>query len=196
MDLIFFNVHQYVGVLAYVDFGTPNVTEVVTFAKEAVGKVKGKKSKARSGHQASAVGSGITFPVPVGQSANVGGWQVKVASVSPYTPGSTTLFTAPPAGYTFEVYTLQVTRAATKPAAPSLSLIVSLVGPSHVERGVDSSPMCYGGSPDNNDVLKGGTVTFGGCISVLSSDAAQLVVVVKTFTTFSGKSTWFAAPTG
>jgi len=126
-------------------------------------------------------------PVPFGQSANVDGWTVKVISVNPEATDS--LEGAPPAGTLFEVFTLQVTNTSTTPAAPSTSLISDLVGSSNVSHSVITNPMCYGGSPDNDNVYQGGTVQFGACISV-PSGVTNLELNVSDL--LGTNTTWFA----
>ena len=135
----------------------------------------------------SPLGSTRTNPVPFGQTATVAGWTVKVISVAPETTDPSV--GAPPAGTVFEVFTLQVTNTSATPAAPSLSLISDLVGSTNVSYSVDTSPLCYGGTPDNDNVYQGGTVQFGACISVPSS-VTGLLLNVSGF--LSTNSVWFA----
>jgi hypothetical protein len=134
------------------------------------------------------LGNSRMHPVPLGQTADVDGWTVKVISVAPEKTDS--IDGAPPTGTSFEVFTLQVTNTASTPAAPSLSLISDLVGSDNVAYSVDSDPMCYGGSPDNDNVYQHGTVEFGACISV-PSEVTGLLLNVSGF--ISDSSTWFVA---
>ena len=84
---------------------------------------------------------------------------------------------------------MQVTNTSATPAAPSLSLISDLVGSTNVSYSVDTSPLCYGGTPDNDNVYQGGTVQFGACISV-PSRVTVLLLNVSGF--LSTSSVWFA----
>jgi hypothetical protein len=127
-----------------------------------------------------------TNPVLFGKTADVDGWTVKVISVTP--ERSDLLDGPPPAGTLFEVFSLQVTNTSSTPAAPSTSLLSDLVGSNNVSYSVISDPMCYGGSPDNDNVYKGGTVSFGACISIPTADKSLLLNVSG----FSSGSTWFA----
>lgn len=130
-------------------------------------------------------GSSPSSPIPLGQSGNIDGWKVKVISFTTEPTNSLT-YQPPPAGYAFMVYTLQTTRTDSKPEAPIL-LTPKLLGPSKAERSSISSPICLGGSPYNDQVHQGGTVTTGGCISVKSSDVGHLVLGVGLF-----HDIWFA----
>jgi len=133
-------------------------------------------------------GSSRSNPVPVGHTANVSGWTVKVVSVTPETSD----ISGPiPAGTNFDVYNLQVTNTTSTPAAPSTTLLVDLVGANSVSYSVDSNPLCYGGTPDNDNVYQGGTVSFGGCIS-LPSNVTGLELNVSTIS--STNPVWFAIP--
>jgi hypothetical protein len=129
-------------------------------------------------------GSSPSSPIAFGQSGSVDGWTVKVISLtSSPTNGADE---PPPAGYAFMVYTLQTTRTDSKPDAPIL-LTPKLLGPSKAERSSITSPICLGGTPYNDQVLQGGTVMTGGCISVKSSDVGHLVIGVGFI-----HQTWFA----
>lgn len=105
------------------------------------------------------------------------GWRVRVASVAPeaQTPE---LKTAPQAGYDYEIVTLTVTRLGRAPRSPIL-LTPVLLDARHAERGAEG-PVCYGGTPYNNRVYRGATVTTSTCISVPTAAATHLVVGVGT----------------
>ncbi len=130
-------------------------------------------------------GSSPSSPIAFGQSGNVDGWTVKVTSFTSEPTDSLT-HEPPPAGYAFMDYTLQTTRTDSKPEAPIL-LTPKLLGPSKAERSAISSPSCFGGTPYNDQVHQGGTVTTGACISVKSSDVGNLVIGVGLF-----DQKWFA----
>lgn len=134
---------------------------------------------------AAATGS-VTNPVPFGSVGSVTGWKVKVISVA--AEGTDTLTSQPPpAGYQFVVYTIQATRTGSDPEA-AFELDPVLLA-NQVERGVDTSPTCYGGSPDNDQVMTGGTVSTSDCISVPSGAGLLLGVSGDGFT---DSRTWFA----
>lgn len=134
---------------------------------------------------ASGNGSSPSSPIPLGQSANVEGWKVKVVSV---TPEATDPVTGgpPPAGYLFEVFTLQTTRTDSSPESPII-LDPVLVGPTKDQRGADSNPQCYGGTPYNDEVDQGGTVQTSACISIPTNDTTGLALGVGIV-----NQTWFA----
>jgi hypothetical protein len=179
------------GVLLYDDLGQPDVRQLQSFAKLALKNLGLATSQAKA--VPAEVGS-LSDPVPLGQSASItGGWTVKVLDVAP-DPASDQLNT-PTAGYVYEIVTLQATRTASSPAAPSTSIDDSLVGPSRAERDAASSPLCLSGNdpdtePDNNVVLEGGTVTYGDCISMSTADSSNLTLALGSFD--SNGQTWFA----
>lgn len=131
-----------------------------------------KKTKKKPGGN----GSSLSSPIPLGSFGNVDGWHVKVISVAPEAE-DTLLHTPPPAGWVFEVYTIQGTWTGPQPMS-IIELNPGLVGASHVSRGPGQTPDCYGGMPDNSQAYKGGTLTDGTCISVKSTDAAGKLVMV------------------
>jgi hypothetical protein len=131
-------------------------------------------------------GSSPSSPVPFGKTASVDGWTVRVVSVAPESTDPNV--GKPPKGYLFEIDTLQVTRTAATPDSP-IDLDPELLGPTHAVRSVDSSPMCWGGNPYNDQVYKGGTVMTSDCISVPVADASGLVVGIGDL---EGNPTWFA----
>ena len=130
-------------------------------------------------------GSSPSSPIPFGQSGNVDGWTVKVISLTSE-PTNSLSHEPPPTGYAFMVYTLQTTRTDSKPESPIL-LTPKLLGPSKAERSAISTPICFGGTPYNDQVHQGGTVTTGACISVKSTDVGHLVMGVGFI-----HQTWFA----
>jgi hypothetical protein len=125
--------------------------------------------------KAPAKGNNLSNPYPFGSTVAIpGGWNVKVVSVTP--EANDPVAGAPPAGFTFMVVTLQLTRTGTDPMS-AVSVIGSLVA-NNVERSVNSQPNCYGGTPDNNNVYQGGTTNTGDCISVPTSSVPTLVLSV------------------
>jgi hypothetical protein len=100
-------------------------------------------------------------------------------------------YSQPVTGYLFEIVTLQTTRTGTDPESP-IMLNPVLVGSSLAERSVITDPMCEGGTPYNDDVLKGGTVVTSDCISVPTTDTG-LVVGVQGDDVLAAP-TWMAIP--
>jgi hypothetical protein len=158
-----------------------NVSQFQGFVNKAVAKLSPTTASAKNGN-----GSSPSSPVPFGKTASVDGWTVKVLSVAPESTDPNV--GKPPKGYLFEIDTLQVTRTAATPDSP-IDLDPELLGPTHAVRSVDSSPMCWGGNPYNDQVYKGGTVMTSDCISVPVADASGLVVGVGDL---EGNPTWFA----
>lgn len=132
----------------------------------------------------------LTHPVPFGKSLTIDGWRVKVISVAVETNFATEM-SPPPAGYNYMVYSLQYTLLSGKPNSPVFAFTDVLVGSTKVQRGVDTDPMCDGGSPYNNDVDKGGTVQSGACISVPVNDTG-LVLGESPLLSLSDTTYWFA----
>lgn len=133
-------------------------------------------------------GDSPTSPVPFGQPGTVDGWTVKVVSVTPEAKDTLT-GDAAPAGYVFEIDTLQTTRTSSEAESPILLNPVLLAA--QAERSVDTDPMCFGGTPYNDQVLKGGTVVTSDCISVPTADVSSLVLGVQG-DDFTSSRTWFA----
>jgi len=133
--------------------------------------------------KAAAVGS-TANPVPFGKTASVDGWTVQVLSVTPEAQDSL-LHTAPPAGWVYEVYSLQVTRTDAEPMS-AVGLNARLLGASAVERGPGNTPDCYGGNPNNATVHQGGTIQNSTCVSLTTTDAAHFILGV------GEPATWFA----
>lgn len=131
----------------------------------------------------------IKHPVPLGRTASIGGWKVKVVSLAPFVPGE--FETRPSAGYHFLVYVLQDTRIAKTADSPVDSLTEVLVRSTKDQRSVDTNPMCSGGSPYLNKVDQGGIVQDGACISVPVNDT-HLVLGVSAAFSFSNRTAWFA----
>jgi hypothetical protein len=129
-------------------------------------------------------GSSPSSPVPLGQTASVEGWTVKVISVAPEATDTAT-GGPPPAGYLFEVYTIQATRTDSSPESP-IVLDPVLVGSTKVQRGADTNPMCYGGTPYNDQVDQGGTAQDSACISVPATDTGLVLGLGVV------SQTWFA----
>jgi hypothetical protein len=154
-----------------------HVAHAVTLGK----KKKKKKKKAQP--------NSIKHPVPFGDSVAIDGWKVKFVSLAPFVPGE--FESGPPAGYQFLVYVLQVTRTAKTPDSPVDSLTEVLVGSTKDQRGVDTDPICFGGTPYNNDVDQGGTVPDGDCISVPVNDTG-LVLGVSPIFSLTNETVWFA----
>jgi hypothetical protein len=130
-------------------------------------------------------GSSPSSPIPFGQTASVEGWNVKVISVAPEATDPA-LLKPPPAGYLFEVVTLKTTRTGSTAESP-IELSAALLGPSKAQRSVDTNPMCFGGTPYNDLVEKGGTVDDGYCISIPKNDTKGLVLGLGTLSQL-----WFA----
>lgn len=135
--------------------------------------------------RARANGSSPSRAIPFGHSAAVEGWKVKVVRVVPEARDSI-LHTRPPAGYLYEVYTIQATRTASSPESPIL-LVPVLVGRTKDQRSVDTKPMCNGGTPYNDKVDKGGTVRDSACISIPKNDTVRLALGVGLIS-----QVWFA----
>lgn len=130
-------------------------------------------------------------PVPLGEAYPVTengapGWTVKVISVTP--EASDPVAGAPPAGYLFDIVSYQLTRTGSTPEAP-IQVLGDLIA-NNVARSVDTTPICYGGTPDNDDVYQNGTVNTSDCISVPAVDQSSLVLSVTA--DFGLKTTYFA----
>jgi hypothetical protein len=153
--------------------GTTQASAAVTH--EAKATKHGKKPKTKPKPKPKPYPNSAAHPVPLGGTANVDGWKIKVLSVAPE-GADPALLTTVPAGFVWEVYSLQMTRTSSTVATPA-GEIVEMQGASKTLRNVNSTPDCYGGSPGNDDVPKGSTVDAGACTSVTASDAAGKLVL-------------------
>lgn len=129
-------------------------------------------------------GKSPTSPIPLGQTASVDGWTVKVVSVEPETTDPVTSSTAP--DYQSLVYTLSATRTGSSPAA-AIELDPEILAANHLTYSADSDPNCYGGTPDNDQVYTGGTTMDSACISVPNAAASHMVIGLGLIS-----QTWFA----
>jgi hypothetical protein len=166
------------------DLAPVDVSQFQGFVQKAVAKLSPTTTTPTTANKGN--GSSPSSPVPFGKTASVDGWTVRVVSVVPESTDPNV--GKPPKGYLFEIYTLRDTRTAATPDSP-IDLDPVLLGPTHAVRSVDSTPMCWGGNPYNDQVYKGGTVEDSACISVPVADASGLLVGVGGL---EGNSTWFA----
>lgn len=155
---------------------TTTATTTVTTTATPTGTTPTETTPTETG-PTSEQGKSPTDPIPFGSTGSIEGWRVKVVSVVTEPAGKVQVNASEAAGHAFVVYTLEVTRTAAEAESP-IQLIPRLLGPSKQERGLSTSPLCYGGEPYNDRVHQGGTVRTGGCISVPASDEGQLVMSV------------------
>jgi hypothetical protein len=137
-------------------------------------------------------GNSPKSPLPLGTSASLNGFTVKVISVSPEAiepnymgdPSPDGNNDAVPAGYVAETYVVQDTNTGTAPASVPLS--GSFLATNHlVYNSATPRPggysECYANAPAvpyNNQVYPGGTTTDGGCVLVPTAEATGLVMVI------------------
>lgn len=146
----------------------------------------------------SVVDSSRENPVPIGQAARVGDFEVTVTSATPNANdvvGNQSLFLEPLApGHQYFLVTLSTTYVGVATGNPSFELDYLAVGASSSSY----SPFTNSCGILTNDHLNateqfpGGTVEFNVCWQVESSDADSLVMYVESFLDFDAEPVWFS----
>ena len=146
--------------------------------------------------------SGFESAVAIGESATVGGWELKVVAITP--DGTDEVMEEnqfndpPPEGNQFFIASLEATYTGTESSTFSGfsgDIRLKSVGDSRVAyEGFDAS---CGVIPDDIDdsgeAFPGGTVTGNVCWSIQSTDAASLVMIVKESSNFDDDTRAFFA---
>ena len=129
--------------------------------------------------------SGFESAVAIGESATVGGWELKVVAITPdgtdEVMEENRLNDPPPEGNQFFIASLEATYTGTESSTFWIDMRLKSVGDSRVAyEGIDA--YC-GVIPDNindsGETFPGGTVTGNVCWSIQSTDAASLVMIVE-----------------
>ena len=136
-------------------------------------------------------------PVPLGQTARVGDFEVTVISATPYANdiiGSRAVYVEPlTPGHQYFVVTVSVTYVGAAVGNPSFELDYQAVGASNSSYSALTSSCGF----LTNDFLNateqfpGGTAEFDVCWQVESSDAASLAMYVEPITQFNAQPVWF-----
>lgn len=138
------------------------------------------------------------MPVPVGQTARVGDYEVTVVSV---TPNATDIvaaenqFNDPPAtGNQFFIVTVSATYVGASSGNPSFDLDFQAVGASN--SGYTTYNNSCGVIPNDQylvtEQFTGGTAEFNICWSVEAGDASTLVMYVESYLDFDAPPVWFS----
>ncbi|MDQ3539366.1 MAG: VWA domain-containing protein [Chloroflexota bacterium] len=146
----------------------------------------------------SATNSSRENPVPIGQSAKVGDYEVAVASVVPFANDAIAAenqFNEPPSpGNQFFIATISATYVGSTAGNPAFELDYNAVGANN------SSYATYanycGVVPDDSTMVTeqfpGGTVEFNVCWQIDSTDESSLVMYVESFLDFDVEPVWFS----
>lgn len=137
-------------------------------------------------------------PVPVGQTATVGDYEVTVVSVAPFAndivAAENPFNEAPATGSQFSIATVSTTYVGSDSGSPAFELNFQSVGVSN------SSYTTFNNScgvvPNDqflvSELFTGGTAEFNVCWSIESSDADSLVMYVESILDFNAQPVWFS----
>ena len=133
-------------------------------------------------------------PIPRGQSAEVGDWEVKIVgwkrNATADVMAENRFNSSPEDGVQFAIVTLQIKYVGDETGGP-YDLRVKAVGERNV--GYDSGDCGVIPNPyyDISDVFPGGEVKANWCFAIHSSDAASLLVYIESTWDFNSKPVFF-----
>lgn len=137
-------------------------------------------------------------PVPVGQTAAVGNYEITLLDVTPDANAivaAENQFNAPPEpGHQFYMVRIAATYTGTEPGTPWIDLSFRAVGASGV--GYTEFDNSCGVIPEEasnySDVFEGAQIQFNICWAIASTDATSLVMYVEPSFAFDEEPTWFS----
>ena len=142
--------------------------------------------------------SGFESAVAIGESATVGGWELKVVAITP--DGTDEVMEEnqfndpPPEGNQFFIASLEATYTGTESSTFWINMTLKSVGDSNVA--YEAFDASCGVIPDDIDdsgeTFPGGTITGNICWSIQSTDAASLVMIVEESFNFDDTRAFFA----
>lgn len=136
-------------------------------------------------------------PVPMGQTARVGDFEVTVTSATPYANdiiGSQAVYLEPlTPGYQYFLVTVSTTYVGAATGNPSFELDYQAVGASNSSYSAwqNSCGMLTNDIFNVTELFPGGTAEYSVCWQVESSDAASLVMYVEPTAQFDAPPVWF-----
>ncbi|HEV2527037.1 MAG TPA: hypothetical protein VGT61_01085 [Thermomicrobiales bacterium] len=143
-------------------------------------------------------GAGRDNPVPVGEVAAIGDYQLSVVSVTPLADdliaAENQFNDSPGAGNQFFIARVAVTYTGTETGNPGFDLNVQAVGDRNV--GYTTFEDSCGVTPDDEysagELFPGGTVEYNVCWRINSDDAGSLMLYVEELFSFDGERVWFS----
>ena len=141
--------------------------------------------------------SGFESAVAIGESATVGGWELKVVAITP--DGTDEVMEEnqfndpPPEGNQFFIASLEATYTGTESSTFWIDMTLKSVGDSNVAyEGVAYCGVIPDDIDDSGETFPGGTITGNVCWSIQSTDAASLVMIVEESFNFDDTRAFFA----
>ena len=143
--------------------------------------------------------SGFESAVAIGESATVGGWELKVVAITPdgmdEVMEENQFNDPPPEGNQFFIASLEATYTGTESSTFWRDMRLKSVGDSNVAyEGVDAyCGVIPDDIDDSGETFPGGTITGNVCWSIQSTDAASLVMIVEELFNFDDDARAFFA---
>ena len=138
-------------------------------------------------------------PIPAGQGASVGSWQIEVVGSTP--DGTDAVLAAnqfndpPPEGRSYYLVRIRATNRSIETETPFAAMTFSAVGPSAVAYGFgDDCGVAPDAFPDLESVFAGESVEGNLCWSVTSEDAAALLVIATPSFSAESERVFFEIP--